>query len=73
MIDLARRDGENESQYLWRLGDAKDCGLHDLDWNGIAELINREFRADETEYRTEAAYRKQYTQAKSLLRTACLT
>ena len=57
---LNRKAGENEEQYLWRLGQAKDSGLIDLDWNGIADIMNREFREDESEYRSESAYRKLY-------------
>ena len=57
---LNRKSGENEEQYLWRLGQAKDSGLINLDWNGIADIMNREFREDESEYRSESAYRKLY-------------
>lgn len=57
---LNRKVGENEEQYLWRLGQAKDSGLIDLDWNEIADIMNREFREDESEYRSESAYRKLY-------------
>jgi hypothetical protein len=64
ITDLHRLDGENECQFTWRLGQAKDSGLLDIDWNGIADIINKEFRTDESEYRTEAAYRKSYQQAK---------
>lgn len=35
-----------------------------MDWTELACIINREFRIDESEYRTEAAYRKSYSQAK---------
>ena len=61
---LNRKAGENEEQYLWRLGQAKDSGLIDLDWNGIADIMNREFREDESEYRSESAYRKLYQYSK---------
>ena len=61
--DIKRNPNENEEQYLWRIGKAKDNGLIDLDWDGIADLMNKEFRTDESEYRTEAAYRKPYQQA----------
>lgn len=64
MFNTERKPTENECQYIWRLGQAKDSGLLDMDWNSISTLINKEFRADETEYRTEAAYRKAYQQAK---------
>lgn len=65
-MDLKRRREENEEQYLWRLGQAKDNGLIDLDWNGIADLMNEEFREDESEYRNESAYRKPYQYTKRM-------
>lgn len=64
IIDLHRLDGENEEKFIWRLGCAKDTGLIDLNWDEIAEIINKEFRTDESEYRAESAYRKSYSQAK---------
>lgn len=64
LFDIKRLPNENECQYIWRLGQAKDSGLLDMDWNGISDAINKEFRNDESEYRTEAAYRKGYQQAK---------
>lgn len=57
-------DGENEEQFLWRIGQAKDSGTINLDWNEIADIMNKEFREDESEYRNESAYRKPYQQAK---------
>lgn len=63
IINTERLDGENESQYLWRLGQAKDTGILDLDWNGIAELMNKEFGDVDKPY-SEAAYRKPYQQTK---------
>lgn len=59
-------DSENEYQYIWRLGQAKDSGLFDAEWNDIARLVNSEFRNDETEYRSESAYRKIYQYAKKM-------
>nr|DAN52291.1 MAG TPA: DNA polymerase II small subunit [Caudoviricetes sp.] len=35
-----------------------------LSYDEIADIINREFREDESQYRTESAYRKSYSQAK---------
>lgn len=64
LFDIKRFPTENEFQYIWRLGQAKDSGLLNMDWNGISDAINKEFRNDESEYRTEAAYRKPYQQAK---------
>lgn len=61
---LHREPNENEEQFLWRLGQAKDSGVLDMDWSEIADLMNKEFREDETEYRKESAYRKAYANAK---------
>ncbi len=64
IIDLHKLNNENEENFIWRLGQAKDSGLLNLTWDEIANIINQEFRIDESEYRTEAAYRKVYSQAK---------
>ena len=61
---IKRLSNENEEQFLWRVGQAKDSGKIDLDWSDIADIMNREFRDDESEYRNESAYRKPYQQAK---------
>ncbi len=63
-VDLRRLDNENEEQFIWRLGSAKDAGLIDLSWEDIADIVNTEFRTDESDYRCESAYRKCYQQAK---------
>lgn len=64
MIDLHKQEGESEEQFIWRLGREKDAGKLDLGWEEIADIINREFREDDSEYRNESAYRKPYQQAK---------
>ena len=64
MTELHRLPGENEEQFIWRLGKAKDSGELDMDWEEVAGIINREFRANEDEYRVSSAYRKPYQQAK---------
>lgn len=63
-MNLQKLENENEEQFIFRLGQAKDSGQIDLSWGDLASLINKEFRTDESEYRTEAAYRKPYQQAK---------
>lgn len=63
-MDLHKELSENEEQFLWRLGQAKDSGEIDLDWSEIADIMNAECREDETEYKSEAAYRKVYQNAK---------
>ena len=64
ITDLHRLENENEEQFIFRLGQAKDSGNLDMSWDEIANIINKEFRTDESEYRSEAAYRKPYQQAK---------
>ena len=64
LLLFKRLENENEEQFLWRIGQAKDSGAIDLDWSDIADIMNREFREDESEYRNESAYRKPYQQAK---------
>lgn len=64
MTDLHKLPNENEEQFIWRLGRAKDSGELDMDWSQIAAIVNAEFRDDDTEYRDESAYRKPYQQAK---------
>ena len=66
-MEFKRLEKENEEQFIWRIGQAKENGTLDADWNQIADIINKEFRADESEYRTEAAYRKPYQQAKRFI------
>lgn len=64
MLDLEKRFDENEEQYIWRVGQLKDNGLLDLDWEELATVINKNCRDDESTYRNESAYRKPYQQAK---------
>ena len=64
MVELKRLENENEEQYIWRVAQAKDAGLVDLSWDELADKINEECRESEDEYRSEAAYRKPYQQAK---------
>lgn len=56
-----RQPTENEQQYIWRLGQAKDAGTLDLSWNEIAELVNDEFHSDARFQ--ESAFRKPYQTA----------
>ena len=63
-FNFERLPNENEEQFIWRLGQAKDSGELDMDWIDIADIINKEFRSDDSEYRTESAYRKCFQQAK---------
>ena len=66
LFDTTRKETENEFQYLWRLGQAKDSGILDIDWNGIADLMNKYFGDPDKPY-SEAAWRKPYQMAKKFL------
>lgn len=39
MIDLHKQPGENEEQFLWRIGFAKDAGELDMEWSDIAQIM----------------------------------
>lgn len=64
MIDLNRLPGESEEQFIWRIGRAYDAGELDLGWEGIATVINRQFREDEASYKDSSCYRKAYQSAR---------
>lgn len=64
MVDVKKRAGENERQYIWRIGQMIDKG-EISSWKDMAPIINSEWRADESEYRDESAYRKPYQYAKA--------
>jgi hypothetical protein len=57
---LKRMPEENESQYIWRIGQAKDAGLISATWEDLAPRLNMELNIDETEWRGESAWRKRY-------------
>ena len=61
---MKRNANETEQEFIWRLGEAKTNGTLDLTWEEIANIINKEFREADEEYRTESAYRKVFTTAK---------
>lgn len=61
---VKRKDNENEEQFIWRIGQLKDAGTIDMDWEEVADIINHEFRSNEDEYRVSSAYRKPYQEAK---------
>ena len=57
---LQKRADENESQYIWRIGQAKDAGLIDATWEQLSPVLNTQIGIDETEWRGESAWRKKY-------------
>lgn len=72
MFNLNRLDGENEEQFIFRLGQAKDSGQLDMSWEELADIINHEFRESEDEYRTEAAYRKPYQYIRNFINAGAI-
>ena len=62
-VSLKRLENENEEQFIWRLGQAYDSGVLDMNWDDLANIINGEFRDEDKPYQ-ESAYRKPYQQAK---------
>ena len=57
---LQKHLDENESQYIWRVGQAKDAGLLDATWEQLSPILNTQLGIDETEWRGESAWRKKY-------------
>lgn len=62
-LNLHKLDSESEEQYIWRLGQAKDTGQLDMNWNELTDIINRELGYEDKPF-SEAAFRKPYQQAK---------
>ena len=54
---------ENEEQFIWRLGQAKDSGELDMSWDEIANVINKELGNEDKPF-SEAAFRKPFQYAK---------
>ena len=57
---LKKLPDENESQYIFRIGQSKDSGLISATWEELAPILNVELGIDETEARGESAFRKKY-------------
>lgn len=57
---LKKRVDENESQYIWRIGQAKDAGMLGFTWEDLTPILNKELNIDETEWRGESVWRKRY-------------
>lgn len=59
---LERKEGETETQYLWRVGKLVETGQVGS-WKDITPKLNEQLREDD-EYYDESAYRKKYQAAK---------
>jgi hypothetical protein len=57
---LKKLSEENEDQYIWKVGQAKDAGLIDSTWEELTPRLNAELGIDETEWRGSSAFRKAY-------------
>lgn len=57
---LKKLPTENEAEYIWRIGQAKDAGLISDTWSELSPRLNTELGIDETEWRGESAWRKKY-------------
>lgn len=62
-MNIEKSSSETEIQYIWRIGKMIDSG-EISNWNDITPFLNQQLRDDESEYRTESAYRKSYQYAK---------
>lgn len=63
MVDLNKREDENEEQYIWRICQYKDNGIIDIGWDELGYVFNTELREDDNE-QTSSAWRKPYQNAK---------
>ena len=57
---LKRLPEENEDQYIWKVGQAKDAGLIDSTWEELTPRLNSELGIEDTEWRGSSAFRKAY-------------
>lgn len=62
-MDLKRREDENDEQFIWRMCQYKDAGLLDMNWDEVADVINKGLGMEDMPF-SEAAFRKPYQQAK---------
>ena len=61
MSDILKKlADENEDQYIWKVGQAKDAGLIDSTWEELTPRLNTELGIEETEWRGSSAFRKAY-------------
>jgi hypothetical protein len=57
---LKKLPEENEDQYIWKVGQAKDAGLINSTWEDLTPRLNTELGIEETEWRGSSAFRKAY-------------
>lgn len=57
---LQKLSTENESQYIWKVGQAKDNGLIDSTWEELSPILNVQCGISEEDFRGSSAWRKRY-------------
>lgn len=57
---LKKLPEENDDQYIWKVGQAKDAGVLTSTWEELAPRLNAELGIEETEWRGSSAFRKAY-------------
>lgn len=57
---LQKLPTENESQYIWKVGQAKDNGLIDSTWEELTPILNTQCGIREEDFRGSSAWRKRY-------------
>lgn len=57
---LQKLPNENESQYIWKVGQAKDSGLIDSTWEELTPILNEQCGISEEDFRGSSAWRKRY-------------
>ena len=61
MVDILQKlPSENESQYIWKIGQAKDAGLIDSTWEELTPILNVQCGISEEDFRGSSAWRKRY-------------
>lgn len=64
---IHKEDNETEIQFLWRLGQAKRSGVIDTTWEGIADIMNKEFPHADGRKFGESRYRKMFQAAEKFI------
>lgn len=57
---LKKLENENEAQYIYRIGQAKDSGLVLDTWETISPILNKELGYSEEDWKGSSAWRKRY-------------
>lgn len=58
--ELQKLPNENEAQYIFRIGQAKDAGLIGDTWDVLSPILNKELGYEEEDWKGSSAWRKRY-------------